>query len=103
MSFNISVNNQDRQEVLVNLEGKLFVEDAALLRKELNDLIDDGHSQFTIDMQKANYIDSSGLGVLVAIHKKAVNLGGGVVIKGLNGAIKDLFQMTRLNKVFDII
>lgn len=100
MSFQI---NDDHQEILVNLEGKIFVEDAAQLRERLLDLINQGHRRFMIDMRGVSYIDSSGLGVLVAIHKRALDNGGGVVIKGLQGAVKDLFFMTRLNKVFEII
>lgn len=99
MSFEISVN---QQEVLVIVEGRIFVEDAAQLREKLLELIDQGHRRFIIDMHKAMYIDSSGLGVLVAIHKRAVENGGGVVIRGLQGVVKDLFLMTRLNKVFEM-
>ncbi|MEA4901948.1 STAS domain-containing protein [Desulfitobacterium sp.] len=99
MSFEISVN---QQEVLVIVEGKIFVEDAAQLREKLLELIDQGHRRFIIDMHKAIYIDSSGLGVLVAIHKRAIENGGGVVIRGLQGVVKDLFLMTRLNKVFEM-
>lgn len=99
MSFEISVN---QQEVLVIVEGRIFVEDAAQLREKLLELIDQGHRRFIIDMHQAMYIDSSGLGVLVAIHKRAVENGGGVVIRGLQGVVKDLFLMTRLNKVFEM-
>ncbi|AHF06430.1 STAS domain-containing protein [Desulfitobacterium metallireducens] len=99
MSFEINANPQ---EVAVILEGKIFVEDAAQLRERLLDLINQGHRRFIIDMHKATYIDSSGLGVLVAIHKRALENGGKVVIKGLQGVVKDLFLMTRLNKVFEI-
>lgn len=99
MSFEIRV---DKKEVLVDLEGKIYVEDAALLREKLLDLINEGQRRFVFEMRKATYIDSSGLGVLVAIHKRALEKGGGVVIQGLQGAVKELFLMTRLNKVFEI-
>lgn len=99
MSFEIRV---DKKEVVVDLEGKIYVEDAALLREKLIDLISEGQRRFVFNMQKATYIDSSGLGVLVAIHKRALEMGGGIVVHGLQGAVKELFVMTRLNKVFDI-
>lgn len=99
MAFDIKA---DKNEVKVNLEGKIFVEDAAQLREKLLDLIGTGYRRFVINMSQATYIDSSGLGVLVAIHKRAIEHGGGVVIQGLQGAVRELFLMTRLNKVFDI-
>ena len=61
-----------------------------------------GHNMFIVDLGAVDYIDSSGLGTLVAIHKRALQNGGCVVIKGLHGLVKDLFEMTRLNKVFEI-
>jgi len=99
MSYDIRV---DKRVVLIDLEGKIYVEDAALLRERLIELINEGQRQFVFNMQKATYIDSSGLGVLVAIHKRALEMGGGIVVQGLQGAVKELFVMTRLNKVFDI-
>lgn len=94
--------NTEQHEVQVELEGKIFVEDAAILREKLLEEIGKGYHRFIIDMHQVSYIDSSGLGVLVAIHKRAIENGGGVAIKGLQGAVKDLFFMTRLNKVFEI-
>ncbi|MGI1659850.1 MAG: STAS domain-containing protein [Desulfitobacterium sp.] len=100
MSINIQ---SDKPEVQVELEGKIYVEDAAILRENLLQLIEKGKTHFIFDMTKLNYIDSSGLGVLVAIHKRAVERGGGIVVKGLQGAVKELFLLTRLNRVFEII
>ncbi|CDX03399.1 ant_ant_sig: anti-anti-sigma factor [Desulfitobacterium hafniense] len=99
MSIDIRV---DRQEVFVELEGKIYVEDAAVMRERLLPLIEQGKSHFVFDTRKLNYIDSSGLGVLVAIHKRAIERGGGIIVQGLQGAVKELFQLTRLNKVFEI-
>lgn len=100
MSIDIRV---EKNEVYVELEGKIYVEDAAVMREKLIELTEQGKSRFMFDMQKLNYIDSSGLGVLVAIHKRAIERGGGIVVRGLQGAVKELFQLTRLNKVFEII
>ena len=66
------------------------------------DILIKGHKTFIIDLGGVDYIDSSGLGTLVAIHKRALQNGGSVVIKGLHGLVKDLFELTRLDKVFEI-
>lgn len=49
-----------------------------------------------------DYIDSSGLGVLVAIQKKALPRKGNVTLVGASGIVKELFELTRLNHVFSM-
>jgi anti-sigma B factor antagonist len=88
--------------VLVSLSGSIYVEEAAQLRESLIGYIEKGHKTFIIDLGDVDYIDSSGLGTLVAIQKRALQNGGSVVIKGLKGLVKDLFELTRLTKVFEI-
>lgn len=90
-------------QVLVSLSGGLYVEGAAALREKLLSFVEQGHVHYTIDLSKVDYIDSSGLGVLVAIQKRALQKGGGVRIKGVQGLVKEVFELTRLTKVFEIV
>lgn len=90
--------------VVVELEGKIYVDDASDLREKLLEQIKLGHKEFLVLMERVIYIDSSGLGVLVAIQKRALEQGGrGVMIRGLNGAVREIFELTRLNRVFEIL
>lgn len=91
------------QQVVVNLSGSIYVEEAAQIRERLIGYIDSGHNTFLIDLGNVDYIDSSGLGTLVAIQKRALQNGGSVIIKGIRGLVKDLFELTRLTKVFEIV
>ena len=95
----ITVNDKD---VLVVLSGSIYVEEAAQIRESLIGYIDSGHKTFIVDLGNVDYIDSSGLGTLVAIQKRALQNGGSVIIKGMKGLVKDLFELTRLTKVFEI-
>ena len=92
----------EENKVLVSLNGSIYVEEAAQLRESLIGYIDKGIKTFIIDLGGVDYIDSSGLGTLVAIQKQALQHGGSVTLKGLHGLVKDLFELTRLDKVFDI-
>ena len=92
----------EENKVLVSLNGSIYVEEAAQLRESLVGHIDKGHKTFIIDLGGVDYIDSSGLGTLVAIQKRAMQNDGSVVIKGLHGLVKDLFELTRWDKVFEI-
>jgi anti-sigma B factor antagonist len=90
------------KNVLVTLSGSIYVEEAAQIRKSLIGYIESGHKIFIVDLSNVDYIDSSGLGMLVAIQKKALQNGGNVIIKGVKGLVKDLFELTHLTKVFEI-
>ena len=89
-------------QVLVTLSGSIYVEEAARIRESLIGYIEKGHKNLIVDFGEVDYIDSSGLGTLVAIQRRALQNGGSVVIKGLQGLVRDLFELTRLDRVFDI-
>jgi len=90
------------EEVIVGLAGDMYVEEAAILREKLISLMEAGHKHFVIKLHAVNYIDSSGLGVLVAIQKRALQMKGGVTLVGASGLVKELLELTRLNKVFQM-
>lgn len=97
MEINTTIDNG---QVMVTLTGSMYVEEAAILREKLIALMETGHKEFKIKLNKVDYIDSSGLGVLVAIQKRALQIKGGVTLVGAQGIVKELFELTRLNKVF---
>lgn len=88
--------------IKVVLGGNLYVEEATELRETLIQEIERGAHSINLDLSGLDYIDSSGLGVLIAIHKRCMQKSGSVKIKGLKGNIKELFELTRLTKVFEI-
>lgn len=84
------------------LSGSMYVEEAADLREKLLAYIEKGLNTFWIDIHAVDYMDSSGLGVLVAIQKRALQKGGEVVLIGASGLVKEIIEMTRLNRVFTL-
>jgi len=94
---------EDQVKVFIELEGKIYVEDAAFLREKLLSYIAQGKKDFLITMSKVTYIDSSGLGVLVAIQKRVLEQGGEVKLQGLVGPVREIFSLTRLDRVFTIL
>jgi len=93
----------DGDKIIVTLSGSMHVEDAGVLRTKLLECTEQGSRFFLIDMAGLDYLDSTGLGVLVTIHKRALQNNGVVTLRGLSGRVKELFELTRLNKVFQII
>jgi len=94
--------NVAENHVQVNLSGCMYVAEAALLRENLVEHIAKGHKNFIIDLGAVDYIDSSGLGTLLHIRKQTLQKGGSVIIKGLQGLVRELFEMTRVSNLFEI-
>ena len=89
------------EQIQVTLSGNIYVEDAAKMREALTSLIGSGHTSLLIDLSRVEYIDSTGLGMLVFLQKQAVKKGGSIRLKGLQGIVKELFELTRLSTVFE--
>jgi anti-sigma B factor antagonist len=87
---------------LVNLSGSICVAEAAHLRESINIFLHNGHKNFVLDFGDVNYIDNAGLGTLLYIRKRVLEGGGSVIIRGLQGIVKDLFEFTQLTRVFEI-
>ena len=58
--------------------------------------------QVLINMENVNFIDSAGLAALVRGMKRSRELGGNLVIHGLRQPVRIIFELTRLDKAFDI-
>jgi anti-sigma B factor antagonist len=87
----------------VRISGSMYVEDSSHAREKLIALLEEGVANLTLDLSGLEYIDSSGLGMLISIHKRCMQKGGRVKITELRGVVADLFKLTRLDLVFDMV
>lgn len=81
--------------------------DANLSRSELFkdfvfEEIDSGARKIVISFENVEYLDSSFLGALVAILKHLVPHEGKLILVELNNDIQNLFELTRLDKIFTL-
>ena len=93
---------KDGTKAEVFFSGNMYVEDSPSVREKLTDLLDDGILFLVLNLSGLEYVDSSGLGVLISIHKRCLEKGGKMVVSGLRGMVDDLFKLTRLDLVFNI-
>ena len=56
-----------------------------------------------LDLSETKFVDSSGLGSLIAIQKTAVTLGGSVVIVNPTSTVVQILELTRLHRVLEIV
>ncbi|MFA7621457.1 MAG: STAS domain-containing protein [Aminobacteriaceae bacterium] len=94
--------NRTGSSARVGVIGSMYVEDSAVVREKLITLLDEGVSNLTLDLHGLDYIDSSGLGVLISIHKRCLQKGGKMSVTGLRGMVEELFKLTRLDLVFEV-
>lgn len=83
-------------------EERLDANNSEELKSELNRLFESGNKDLVIDLKEVRFIDSSGLGVLVSGFKNASTRQGTIKLSGLQTQVKSMFELTRLQRVFDI-
>jgi anti-sigma B factor antagonist len=87
---------------VVRIDGQLIVGNRQELKTLVQEGLDRGERKFLIDCTATGYIDSSGLGALVSLAKKVREQGGELRIAGLNEDLRSLFELTKLDTLFQI-
>jgi anti-sigma B factor antagonist len=88
---------------VVALDGRIVLgEESNLLRERVKTLIGEGKKKIVLNMANVKYIDSAGLGILVAAHVSAKNQGAAVHLSNLGNKFHDVLQLTRLLTVFSV-
>jgi anti-sigma B factor antagonist len=87
---------------VVSVEGQLIVGNRQELKQRVLDELERGERRFLIDFGQTGYIDSSGLGVLVSLSKRIRELNGELRLTNLNDDLKSLFELTKLDTLFQI-
>ena len=87
----------------IQCSGRIvFGEESSLLRDDVRKAIQDGNKRIMLNLGEVNYIDSGGLGTLVALHTTAHNAGATIKLANLTKRVGDLLQVTKLLTVFDV-
>ncbi len=88
---------------VVALDGRIVLgEESTALREKLKSLIAAGKKKIVLNMSEIDYIDSAGLGTLLAAHLNAKNSGASVRLCNLGKKFHEVMQMTKLLTIFDV-
>src|SRR6266566_2771618 len=87
---------------LLTLRGEIDVYTAPRLRQTLIDLVEGGATDIVVDMEKVDFLDSTGLGVLVGGLKRVKDREGTMKLVATQDRILKIFDITGLAKVFPI-
>ena len=88
---------------LIDFSGKITLgEGSASLRRIIKDLVEGGHVKIVLNLEDVDYIDSSGIGELVAAHSVVEGAKGELKLLNLTRRVRDILQITRLFTIFDV-
>lgn len=88
--------------LVVNCDGRIvFGEESAELRDTVKKLLTQ-QRQIVLNLGGVSYIDSGGLGTLVALYTTAHNGGGAIKLSNLTQRVGDLLQVTKLLTIFEV-
>ncbi len=82
--------------------GITLGEGTATLRMMVREVVGKGHRKILLNLGEVDYIDSAGLGELVAAYTTVRKAGGELKLLQPNERVRDLIQITRLFTVFDV-
>jgi anti-sigma B factor antagonist len=88
--------------LVVDCSGRIvFGEESSLLRETIKKAVTE-NNRIVLNLGEVNYIDSGGLGTLVALRITAQNAGGAIKLTNLTKRVGDVLQITKLLTVFDV-
>lgn len=84
---------------VVSVRGRLNMSSARRLKEVLDELVGAGTTRLVIDMGETSFLDSSGLGALIAGLKAARQAGGDLRVARPTEAVRTVFSLTNLDRV----
>lgn len=88
---------------VLDLKGRLVLEEGdGVLRARVNELVEQGRTQIVVNLREVTYVDSCGVGVLIAKFVSVRKKGGDVRLLNLTPRSHHLMEISKLLNVFEI-
>jgi anti-sigma B factor antagonist len=100
--FELSEDDADAGAHLISLRGEIHVTTAPQLAEHLSEAIESGKTAIVLDMSDVEFIDSTGLSVLLNALRLVGQRDGALALVCTNPTVLRLFQITGLESTFDI-
>jgi len=95
-------DNKIGDVVVLTVEGEINFNSSPDFRKAFIKVLDSKAQKVVINLAKVDYVDSSGLATLVEALQKIKGVGGKLRLANLSTKVKSLFEITKLEKLFEI-
>jgi anti-sigma B factor antagonist len=98
--LSIDFKAESSGELVFRLRGSMDIATSPTARGALSEAIDAGTNKLIVDMRQLEFLDSTGLGVLIGAHRRAAENGGSLRLIVSDGPILRLLNITGLISVF---
>lgn len=100
--MNLKLEKINDYRVLFIEEERIDAHNSGELKDAILHIIEQGDTAIIVQLAKVRFIDSSGLGALLSGYKNATAKSGKLVLANLQPQVLSMFELTRLNRVFEI-
>jgi anti-sigma B factor antagonist len=100
--FEVSEEDIDERTRIIDAGGEIHVSTAPEFSERLNAAIADGKTALVLDFSRVEFIDSTGLSVLLNGLRRVTRQRGRMILVCSNPTVLRLFEITRLDTTFDI-
>jgi len=101
----MEINLREKQGItVVDIEGEIRRSEASnlTLHQIIKSQLDENKKKFLLNMDKVEFIDSFGVGEILASYISTQNIGGSLKLTNISKKLSLVFQVTMLSKVFEI-
>ncbi len=99
----MEIQEQKKGDInIIDVSGKLDAYSSGELEKKLDALVSSSQIKLVVNLDKVDYISSSGLRVLLATLKKVKKLNGDIKLAGMKPFIKEVFDIAGFTQLFNI-
>lgn len=95
----IARNDMGQRAAVLSLDGRLNMVSAPQLKAAVTDTVAAGRPQVVVDLSAVTFMDSSGLGALIAGLKAARQASGDLRMTGANEQVRTVLKLTNLDRV----
>ena len=86
---------------IIHLDGEIDMDVTDKARNTILPLIEAGH-EVQINLSKVDYMDSSGISVLIESHQKATEVGTKVILKDISKSVLKVIMMAKLEQILNL-
>jgi anti-sigma B factor antagonist len=93
------IDELDPDVAVIRVDGRLNMVTAGQLKDTVTQAVEDGRQRLVVDLTKATFMDSSGLGALIGALKVARQAGGDLRIAGANEQVLMVLQLSNMDRI----
>ena len=99
--MSVQISERDGWAV-ARIGGEIDIASAPRLREQLIAVITGGQARLVLDLEHVTFLDSTGLGVIVGLLKRARTLGGDLRLVCTQPAVRKVFEVTALDRTMPL-